>query len=99
MDRALANTVTSSAKPVRGKGKGRGGPVFLSSVPGFVARMERSAIRERHCRLHRRPGLRFAPSGLRRKLKEAERRQTLGNNRRILRCGARPFGARTLDGV
>jgi hypothetical protein len=33
------------------------------------------------------------------KIKEAERRQTLGNNRRILRCGARPFGARTLDGV
>ena len=33
------------------------------------------------------------------KMKEAERRQTLGSNRRILRCGARPFGARTLDGV
>src|ERR1700676_2064993 len=32
-------------------------------------------------------------------MKEAERRQTLGSNRRILRCGARPFGARTLDGV
>ena len=33
------------------------------------------------------------------KLKEAERRQTQVTNRRILRCGARPFGARTLDGV
>ena len=33
------------------------------------------------------------------KMKEAERRQTQGNHRRILRCGARPFGARTLDGV
>jgi hypothetical protein len=32
-------------------------------------------------------------------MKEAERRQTQGSNRRILRCGARPFGARTLDGV
>src|SRR5580704_17027914 len=32
-------------------------------------------------------------------IKEAERRQTQGHNRRILRCGARPFGARTLDGV
>src|ERR1700749_2821642 len=32
-------------------------------------------------------------------MKEAERRQTQGNHRRILRCGARPFGARTLDGV
>jgi hypothetical protein len=45
------------------------------------------------------PGLRFAPSGLRRKMKEPERRQTQGHDRRILRCGARPFGARTLDGV
>jgi hypothetical protein len=33
------------------------------------------------------------------KKKEAERRQTQGNHRRILRCGARSFGARTLDGV
>ena len=33
------------------------------------------------------------------KMKEAERRQTQGHNRRILRCGARPFGARTLVGV
>ena len=33
------------------------------------------------------------------KLKEAERRQTQVTNRRILRCGARPFGARTLVGV
>src|ERR1700730_18305284 len=32
-------------------------------------------------------------------MKEAERRQTQGTDRRILRCGARPFGARTLDGV
>ena len=30
---------------------------------------------------------------------EAERRQTLIRILRILRCGARPFGARTLDGV
>ena|SRR6202166_228299 len=33
------------------------------------------------------------------KMKEAERRQTQGHNRRILRCGARSFGARTLAGV
>src|ERR1700746_3647953 len=32
-------------------------------------------------------------------MKEAERRQTQGHNRRILRCGARSFGPRTLDGV
>src|SRR6202035_2226466 len=36
---------------------------------------------------------------LKKEMKEAERRQTLGTHRRILRCGARPFGARTLDGV
>jgi hypothetical protein len=39
------------------------------------------------------------PKCKRKKLKEAERRQTQGHNRRILRCGARSFGARTLDGV
>src|ERR1700728_664123 len=32
-------------------------------------------------------------------MREAERRQTEGHNRRILRCGARSFGARTLVGV
>src|ERR1700689_1341868 len=32
-------------------------------------------------------------------MKEAERRQTQGTNRRILRCGARSSGARTLIGV
>jgi hypothetical protein len=32
-------------------------------------------------------------------MKEAERRQTQGNHRRISRCGARSFGARTLVGV
>jgi hypothetical protein len=77
------------------------GPVFRSSVSGFVAWMERSEIRERHRRLHRRPGLRCAPSGLRRKrkMKEAERRQTQGTTAASCGCGARSFGARTLDGV
>src|SRR6202034_387884 len=32
-------------------------------------------------------------------MREAERRQTEGHTRRILRCGARSFGARTLVGV
>src|ERR1700688_2388151 len=36
---------------------------------------------------------------LSKKSKEAERRQTRGTNRCTLRCGARPFGARTLVGV
>ena len=44
----------SNAKPVRGKERAGVVPAFRSSVPGFVARMERSAIRERHRRLHRR---------------------------------------------
>jgi hypothetical protein len=35
----------------------------------------------------------------RNKMKEAERRQTLFLNLRILRCGSRPFGARSLVGV
>ena len=43
--------------------------------------------------------LSFARSNFNKYMKEAERRQTQGHNRRILRCGARPFGARTLDGV
>jgi hypothetical protein len=37
--------------------------------PSHVARMERSEIRERWCSLHAAPGLRYAPSGLRRKEK------------------------------
>ena len=43
--------------------------------PNTVARMERSEIRGLSIRFKAAPGLRFAPSGLRRK-KEAERRQT-----------------------
>src|SRR3984893_17157208 len=82
------------------QGKGRGGPAFRSSITRFrrfVAWIERSEIRERRFGSTAAPGGRYAQPGLRRK--EAERRQTQGTNRRILRCGARPFGARTLDGV
>src|SRR5580704_3101352 len=78
------------------------GPGFRSSVTGFrrfVARIERSEIRERWSGSVAAPGFRCAQPGLRRKLKEAERRQTQGNHRRILRCGARSYGARTLAGV
>ena len=77
-------------------------PGFQSSVTRFrrfVAWIERSEIRERRFGSTAAPGFRSAQPGLRNKLKEAERRQTPGNNRRILRCGARPFGARTPDGV
>ena len=61
------------------------GPVFQSSVRRF--------------RRFRSPGSAERNRGLAKKMKEAERRQTPGYHRRILRCGARPFGARTLDGV
>ncbi len=69
------------------------GPAFLFSVPGFVARMERSAIRERSIRPLGRPGLRCAPSGLRRrrKMKEAERRQTQGHQPPHLAMRRAPF--------
>ena len=45
------------------------------------------------------PPLALAFPFLHKRRREAERRQTQVTNRRILRCGARPFGARTLDGV
>jgi hypothetical protein len=85
-----------------GPGKGQGwGLLFGLPLRPFrpVARIERSEIRERRFGSIAAPGFRSAQPGLRNKMKEAERRQTLGSNRRILRCGARPFGARTLDGV
>ena len=75
------------------------GPGFLSSVTRFRSPDEAKRNPGTTSPASRPPGLRFAPSGLRNKMKEAERRQTQGHNRRILRCGARPFGARTLDGV
>ena len=84
------------------QGKGRGGAClsfFPTRFRRFVAWIERSEIRERRFRPTAAPGFRSAQPGLRNKMKEAERRQTQGHNRRILRCGARPFGARTLDGV
>ena len=84
---------------LRKSGVGPGFRLRLRRFRRFVARIERSEIRERRFGSTAAPGFRFAQPGLRRKMKEAERRQTLGNNRRILRCGARPFGARTLDGV
>ena len=75
------------------------GPDFRSSVTRFCSPDGAQRNPGRPFRWSVAPGLRFAPSGLRRNMKEAERRQTQGNHRRILRCGARSFGARTLDGV
>ena len=68
---------------------------FITISSSAVARMKRSEIRERSTSLNAAPGLRFAPSGLRKKErkeeKEAERRKTLFRNRRSLAgCGAAP---------
>jgi hypothetical protein len=78
------------------------GPVFLSSVrpvSPFRSPDKRSDIRERWCGFAAVSRVSLRSPGLRTKMKDAERRQTQGNHRRILRCGARPFGARTLAGV
>jgi hypothetical protein len=71
------------------KGQGWGLPFGLP-LRQFrpVARIARSEIRERRFGSIAAPGFRFAQPGLRRKLKEAERRQTQVTNRRTLRCGA-----------
>ncbi len=97
-----ARLARSAGRTRLGFEKVRGGAWLSSSltpVSSFVARIERSEIRERRSGSVAAPGFRSAQPGLQNKMKEAERRQTLGNNRRILRCGARPFGARTLAGV
>src|ERR1700730_6170148 len=54
---------------------------FAKIVPRPVARMERSAIRERSSSFNADPGFHFVPSGLRKneRNKEAERRQTRGS--------------------
>ena len=72
--------------------------VFRYAVSPFRSPDERSDIRERWCGFTAAPRVSLRSPGLR-KMKEAERRQTQGNHRRILRCGARSFGARTLVGV
>jgi len=64
------------------QGKGRGGPVFRSSVTRFrrfVAWIERSESRERLRGFIAAPRVSLRSPGLRNKLKEAERRQTQGS--------------------
>jgi len=80
------------------KGQGWGLPFFLPLRPFRRSPDERSDIRERLRGFTAAPRVSLRSPGLR-NLKEAERRQTQGSHRRILRCGARSFGARTLDGV
>ena len=85
-----------------GPGKGQGWAclsVFRYAVSPFRSPDERSDIRERWCGFAAVSRVSLRSPGLQTKMKEAERRQTQGNHRRILRCGARSFGARTLVGV
>ena len=98
--RAARDSFDLQSRTRLGFEKVRGGAwlsVFRYRFRRFVAWIERSAIRERRFGSAA-PGFAALNPGYE-KMKEAERRQTLGSNRRILRCGARPFGARTLDGV
>jgi hypothetical protein len=99
--RAVRDSLDLHGEPgsaLRKSGVGPGFRISVTRFRRFVAWIERSEIRERRFGSIAAPGFRSAQPGLR-NLKEAERRQTQGHNRRILRCGARPFGARTLDGV
>ena len=93
--------LSPSAKPVRSR-EGQGWAclsVFRYAVSPFRSPDERSDIRERWCGFAAVSRVSLRSPGLQTKMKEAERRQTQGNHRRILRCGARSFGARTLVGV
>jgi hypothetical protein len=84
------------------QGKGRGGAclsVFRYSVSPFRSPDERSDIRGRL------RGFTAAPPGLASLTRATNKNEgsgtpaNAGYHRRILRCGARPFGARTPDGV
>jgi hypothetical protein len=97
-----ARLARSAGRTRLGFEKVRGGAwlsFFHMPVSSFRSPDERSDIRERWCGFIAAARVSLRSPGLRNKLKEAERRQTQGNHRRILRCGARSFGARTLVGV
>ena len=99
--RAARDSLDLQDEPGSALRKSGVGPGFRLRLCRFrqVAWIERSEIRERRSGSVAAPGFRSAQPGLQTKMKEAERRQTPGNHRRILRCGARSFGARTLVGV
>ncbi len=103
-DRVLAKMWSRLARNRSGPKKVRGGAWLssfryaVSSFRRFVARMERSEIRERHRRLHRRSRIALRSIRATKKMKEAERRQTLIRILRILRCGSR-LAARSFVGV
>ena len=83
---------------LRKSGVGPGFRLRLRGFRRFVAWIERSEIRERRSGSIAAPGFRCAQPGLR-KNEGSGTPANAGYHRRILRCGARPFGARTLDGV
>src|SRR5580700_6696181 len=77
----------SVAKPCHVKREGWGGYGKRGVVPLFLYSLRPSRQSQE------------IKQKIKKEMKEAERRQTQGHNRRILRCGARSFGARTLVGV
>src|ERR1700730_16208280 len=97
--RDLLDLYDEPGSVLRKSGVGPGFRLRLRRFRRFVAWIERSEIRERRFGFDCRSRVSRCSTRATKKMKEAERRQTLGHNRRILRCGARPFGARTLDGV
>jgi hypothetical protein len=84
---------------LRKSGVGPGFRLRLRGFRRFVAWIKRSKIRERRSGSVAAPGFRSAQPGLRKKGRKRNAGKRRVTNRRILRCGARPFGARTLDGV
>jgi len=100
--RAARDSLDLQDEPGSALRKSGVGPGFQCSVTRFrrfVARMSAAISGNDGAASLPLPGSRFAHPGYEGKMKEAERRQTQGNHRRILRCGARSFGARTLVGV
>ena len=100
--RATQDSLDRRGEPGSALTKSGVGPDFLSSVirfRRFVARMERSAIRGGRFAGPSFPDYASLHPGYEEGKKEAERRQTQGTTAASCGCGARPCGARTLDGV
>ena len=99
--RAARDSLDLQDEPGSALRKSGVGPGFRLRLCRFrqVAWIERSEIRERRSGFIAAPGFRSAQPGLRKKGRKRNAGKRRVTNRRILRCGARPFGARTLAGV
>src|ERR1700722_17148404 len=94
--RAARDSLDLQGEPGSALRKSGVGPGFRSSVTRFrrfVAWIERSEIRATKVRLRRHSRVSLRSTRATKKLKEAERRQTLILILRILRCGSRLLGA------